>query len=260
MKLYNCDCLEVMKELPDNFIDMTITSPPYDDLRNYKNTLNWNFEIFKNIADELYRITKNGGVIIWIVGDKTINGSETGTSFKQALYFKSIGFNIYDTMIYKKLNYAPLTHRRYEQEFEYMFCFSKGKPKTFNPIMIPCKKAGKETKTSFYKDDTDNVTPKGKLKIKNFKIRGNIFEYYSTGGSKKGKIRHPAMFPKELVKDMITTWSNENDLVLDCFMGSGTSGVVAKELQREFTGIEIVKEYYNIAKERIDEKLYNNTS
>ena len=179
MNLYNDDCLKVMKELPDKCIDMTLTSPPYDDVRNYKNSLLWNFDIFRLVADELYRITKDGGVVIWVVGDKTKNGSETGTSFKQAIYFNDIGFNIYDTMIYKKLNFAPLSHRRYEQEFEYMFCFSKGKPKTFNPIMIPCKWAGTETwgKTSFYKTDNDETTAIGKVKIKDEKIKGNIFEY-----------------------------------------------------------------------------------
>ena len=252
MKLYNGDCLEVMKDIADNSIDMTLTSPPYDDLRNYENTLNWDFNIFMEVANQLYTITKNGGVVIWVVGDKTKNGSESLNSFKQAIYFKDIGFNVYDTMIYKKLNYAPLSHRRYEQEFEYIFCFSKGKPKTFNPIMIPCKWAGTETwgKTSFYKDDTDQTTPKGKLKIKDFKIRGNIFEY-RTGKTKTGNIKHPAMFSEDLAKDMIISWSNENDVVLDPFMGSGTSGVVAKEINRNFIGIEIVDEYYKIAKERI---------
>ena len=252
MKLYNGDSLEVMKDIADNSIDMTLTSPPYDDLRNYENTLNWDFNIFMEVANQLYTITKNGGVVIWVVGDKTKNGSESLNSFKQAIYFIDIGFNVYDTMIYKKLNYAPLSHRRYEQEFEYIFCFSKGKPKTFNPIMIPCKWAGTETwgKTSFYKDDTDQTTPKGKLKIKDFKIRGNIFEY-RTGKTKTGNIKHPAMFSEDLAKDMIISWSNENDVVLDPFMGSGTSGVVAKEINRNFIGIEIVDEYYKIAKERI---------
>jgi site-specific DNA-methyltransferase (adenine-specific) len=238
-----------MKKLPNSIIDMTLTSPPYDDLRNYKNTLNWNFDIFKNIANELYRITKNGGVIIWVVGDKTINGSETGTSFKQALYFKSIGFNIYDTMIYKKLNYAPLTHRRYEQEFEYMFCFSKGKPNTFNPIKIKTKNSGKTVKNaSYYKTNNDETTVVKEYKVKDTKIKGNIF-LYSVGRNRN--IKHPAMFPKDLVKDMINTWTNKKDLVLDCFMGSGTSGVVAKELQRDFIGIEIVEDYYKLAKKRI---------
>lgn len=256
MNLYNDDCLKVMKELPDKCIDMTLTSPPYDDVRNYKNSLLWNFDIFRLVADELYRITKDGGVVIWVVGDKTKNGSETGTSFKQAIYFNDIGFNIYDTMIYKKLNFAPLSHRRYEQEFEYMFCFSKGKPKTFNPIMIPCKWAGTETwgKTSFYKTDNDETTAIGKVKIKDEKIKGNIFEY-RTGKIKTGNIKHPAMFPEDLAKDMIKSWSNENDTVLDCFMGSGTSGVVCKELKRDFIGIEIVKDYFNIAKERIDRNI-----
>lgn len=251
MKLYHGDCLEIMKELPDNSIDMTLTSPPYDNLRNYSNTLNWDFNIFKKIAEELYNITKVGGVVVWIVGDKTINGSETGSSFKQALYFKEIGFNLHDTMIYQKKDYIPLTHNRYEQEFEYMFCLSKGKPNTFNPIKIKTKNSGKTVKNaSYYKTDNDKTTIVKEYIVKDTKIKGNIF-LYSVGRNRN--IKHPAMFPKDLVKDMMNTWTNKNDLVLDCFMGSGTSGVVAKELQRDFIGIEIVEDYYKLAKKRIND-------
>lgn len=145
------DCKEELKNINDNYVDLTITSPPYDNLRKYNG---YEFD-FENIAKEIYRVTKDGGVLIWIVADSTKNGSESGTSFKQALYFKEIGFNLHDTMIYKKINYVPLNHNRYEQEFEYMFCFSKGKPKTFNPIKIPCKYAGQENwgKPTYYKDE-----------------------------------------------------------------------------------------------------------
>ena len=136
--LFNESNLDTMKRMPDNFIDLTVTSPPYDDLRTYKG---YCFD-FENVAKELFRVTKQGGVVVWVVGDATIKGSETGTSFRQALYFKEIGFNLHDTMIYRKLNPIPLTHNRYEQAFEYMFILSKGKPNTFNPIKIPCKTAG----------------------------------------------------------------------------------------------------------------------
>ena len=135
-KLYQGDCLDVMDKLIEEGVevDLTVTSPPYDDLRNYNNTLVWNFDVFKQVADRLYKITKNGGVVVWVVNDKTKNGSETGTSFKQALYFKEIGFNLHDTMIYAKNNPIPQNHNRYEQAFEYMFILSKGKPNTFNPL------------------------------------------------------------------------------------------------------------------------------
>ena len=248
------DCIELIKEVPDNSIDLVITSPPYDELRNYNNTLSWDFDKFNQIAVELYRVLKKGGVIIWVVGDQTKNGSETGTSFKQALYFKEIGFNLYDTMIYRKLNYMPLTHRRYEQEFEYMFCLTKGKPKTFNPIKTPCKYAGTETwgKSSFYKTDNDNLTQINKKIINNTKIKGNIFEY-RTGSTQTKKIRHPAVFPLNLAKDQIISWTNECYVILDPFMGSGTTGVACTELKRNFIGFEIVDKYFDIAKERISE-------
>ena len=144
VELMQGDCLELMKGIPDGSIDLTVTSPPYDNLRTYNGNIGqWNFEKFKAVAKELYRVTASGGVVVWVVGDATIKGSETGTSFKQALYFKECGFNLHDTMIYAKKAPIPLTHNRYEQQFEYMFIFSKGKTKTFNPIMDDCKSSGK---------------------------------------------------------------------------------------------------------------------
>ena len=140
-KTYCIDNREGMKLLPNNYVDLTITSPPYDDIRSYKGC-EWNFDIFKDVAQELYRVTKDGGVVVWVVNDKTVKGSESGTSFRQALYFKEIGFNLHDTMIYAKTNYIPLTHNRYEQGFEYMFVLSKGKVKTFNGLREQSKYAG----------------------------------------------------------------------------------------------------------------------
>lgn len=242
--------LDLIKNIETASIDMILTSPPYDNLRNYNNSLNWDFDIFKDLAKELWRVLKDGGVIIWVVGDKTSNGSETGTSFKQALYFNEIGFKIYDTMIYRKLNYMPLTHKRYEQEFEYMFCFSKGKPKTFNPIMEKCKYAGTKAGGQLYKTSDDTTTDVRYI-VKDEKIKGNIFEYH-TGQAYTGKYKHPAMFPLDLALDQIKSWTNENDLVLDPFMGSGTTGVACKELNRNFIGMEIVDKYYDIACERIN--------
>jgi len=128
-KVYNENCLDTMSRMPDEFIDLTVTSPPYDNLRTYNG---YSFD-FESIAKELYRVTKEGGVVVWIVGDATINGSESGTSFRQALYFKEIGFNLHDTMIYNKNARFP-ENVRYYQEFEYMFVFSKGKPKAFNAL------------------------------------------------------------------------------------------------------------------------------
>ena len=151
-KIYNMDCAEGISLIDDESVDLTITSPPYDNLRSYNGYL---FD-FEKVSNELFRVTKNGGIVIWVVGDSTINGSESLTSFKQALHFVDIGFNLHDTMIYQKINYIPLTHNRYEQSFEYMFCFSKGTPKTFNPIMIPCKNAGKiESYGSFRRSSLD---------------------------------------------------------------------------------------------------------
>ena len=252
IKLYNGDCLEVMKEFPDNSVDLTVTSPPYDNLRTY-NGYSWDFE---NIAKELFRITKKGGVVVWVVGDQTIKGSETGTSFRQALYFKEIGFNLHDTMIYGKNNPMPVSAKRYYPCFEYMFVFSKGQPKTFNPIKEIASEAGK--RNHLKQRNVDGTFKKaygyGK-EVKKYRPRYNIW-FYNVGGGQvatdKIAHEHPAIFPEQLAKDHIISWSNENDTVLDPFMGSGTTGKMAKLLNRNFIGIEISKEYMEIAKERIE--------
>lgn len=238
------DCLEVMRGFADEIIDLTVTSPPYDNLRTYNG---YSFD-FDPIARELYRVTKQGGVVVWVVGDSTVDGSESGTSFKQALYFKDCGFNLHDTMIYKKLNYPPLTHNRYEQEFEYMFVLSKGKPKTFNPTKVASKHLGKVHSGSFYHTKKQGKPTKanGTPNVNEQKIHGNIFEYY-VGGLKYG---HPAPFPKKLVKDHINTWTNEGDHILDPFAGSGTTLRAAKDLNRKCTVIEISPEYIEIIKKR----------
>ncbi len=249
-KIYNENCLDTMAKMPDNFIDLTVTSPPYDNLREYKG---YSFA-FEEIAKELFRITKQGGVVVWVVGDATMNGSESGTSFKQALFFKEIGFNLHDTMIYQKVNYVPLTHNRYEQSFEFMFILSKGKPKTFNPIMIPCKQAGKFEKYGLERRQNHGLKHAMRLydgtefkATKENKIAPNIFAY-TLGREKTG---HPAPFPEALANDHIKTWSNENDLVYDCFMGSGTTGLVASKLGRNYVGSEMSFEYCEIANKRI---------
>ena len=250
-KIYNMDCIEGMKLLPNECIDLTVTSPPYDNLRKY-NGFEWNFE---DTAKELYRITKQGGVVVWVVGDSTNKGSETGTSFKQALFFKECGFNLHDTMIFLKRNPMPQKSRRYTQSFEYMFVFSKGMPKTFNPIMEKCKHAGKNSaRTMIYKDGSRKHFYKGVYSDKKIKI--NVFEYVV--GTCKGKgIKHPAMFPEQLAQDHILSWSNESDVVLDCFMGSGTTAKMALLNNRKYIGFEISNEYCEIAKKRINEVTEN---
>ncbi len=239
------DFLEVMKGWPENSIDLTVTSPPYDNLRTYKG---YDFNFF-TVAKKLFRITKQGGVVVWVVGDATVNGSETGTSFRQALFFKEIGFNLHDTMIYQKNNPIPLTHNRYEQYFEYMFIFSKGKPSTFNPIITDVKTPNKKYKwkskeAGSSKRERDEITLS-----KETKIISNIWNYSLIGNRDAG--RHPAPFPEELAQDHILSWSNKGDIVLDPMCGSGTTCKMAKINGRKYIGIDISEEYCEIAKKRI---------
>ena len=243
IKIYNDDCLSVLSNINENLIDLTVTSPPYDNLRTYNNSLKWNFDIFKEIANQLYRVTKQGGVVVWVVGDATIKGSETGTSFKQALYFKEVGFNLHDTMIYQKKNPVPYKHNRYNPCFEYMFILSKLKPKTVNLITEPKKNIMPGT----FRQKDGTLKNANSKKVTTRKIKNNVWTY----GVGRNSTKHPATFPEKLAHDHIISWSNEGDTVLDPFMGSGTTGKMAKQLNRSFIGIEKVKEYCDIAKERI---------
>lgn len=253
-KLMFGDCLERMKEIPDNSIDLVVTSPPYDKLRTYKESLNWDFEIFRSVANELKRIIKEGGVIVWVVGDATVKGSETGSSFKQALYFKEIGLNLHDTMIYQKNSYPFPPSNSYYQQFEYMFVISNGSPKTFNGLRVPTiyRKDTSEISTTRQRDGTTKAMKYEKGKAD--RLMDNIWPL-NTGFMRTTKdkeaYKHPALFPDELAKKHILSWSNEGDTVLDPFMGSGTTGKQAKLLKRNFIGIECVKEYFRLANQRI---------
>ncbi len=236
--------------MPDGFVSLTVTSPPYDNLRSYNG---YEFD-FEPIARELYRVTKKGGVVVWVVGDATVNGSETGTSFKQALYFKEIGFNLHDTMIYLKANPVPLTHNRYEQCFEYMFVCSKdGKPSVFNPLTETTSTIGgifrgsqkKSDESMKYATRVRNET----TAVQESKYRRNAFTYV-VGDCETGA--HPAPMPLNLAKDHILSWSNENDLVYDPFMGSGTTAKAAHQLKRRWIGSEISSEYVELANKRLE--------
>ena len=246
------DCLEVMKSMDEGCVDLTVTSPPYDNLRTYNDTLQWNQEIWQGIIKELYRVTATGGVVVWVVADATIKGSETGTSFKQALYFMACGFNLHDTMIWRKLNPLPLNANRYEPAFEYMFVMSKVKPKTWNPVKVPAKGAG--GKSSGSQIDRNGVR-RNKYGLSNpvnaEKVLGNVWGFVVGGGASV----HPAVFPKSLAIDHIKSWSNKGDIIFDPFLGSGTTGVAAIELDRNFIGIEKDETYFKIAKKRIETEL-----
>jgi site-specific DNA-methyltransferase (adenine-specific) len=263
-QIYLEDNLETLSKTPDNYYDMVITSPPYDDLRTYKDHIKGNKTEFngysfpfEDIAKELYRITKPGGVVIWVVGDGTNNGSETGTSFRQALYFKEIGFNIHDTMIYQKNNFSNPSSNRYHQIFEYMFVFSKGKPKTFNPIKdrknIYGGQVGSWGKNTVRQKD-GSMKENTKKVIEEYGQRYNVWIYKTSKNGQEDEVayEHPAIFPSQLVRDQILSWTNEGDIVYDPMIGSGTTARASIDTKRNYIGSELVKEYYEICKKRFD--------
>jgi|SRR3990167_130090 len=251
-KIYCENNLETMSRMQDNFIDLTVTSPPYDNLRTYEG-FEWDF---KKVAQELFRITKQGGVVVWVVGDATINGSETGTSFKQALYFKEIGFNLHDTMIYGKNFVSFPSLNRYNQVFEYMFIFSNGCIENFNLIKDKKNIGCGEIEKSSSQRNKNGVLSKRKVHTtQKYSIRNNIWNYNTGWGhtyTEEYLKEQPAIFSLQLAKDHIYSWSNEGDLVYDCFMGSGTTAIACLELNRNFIGSEISQKYVDLANKRIE--------
>lgn len=245
MQLIVGDCVDVMHTMKDSSVDLTVTSPPYDDLRDYEGfSLDWHA-----VISELYRTTKLGGVVVWVVGDATKNGSETGTSFRQALAFIDRGFRLHDTMIYQKHNFSNPSNNRYHQIFEYMFVFSKGKPKTFNPILdrpnVYAGKVGSWGKNTTRQKDGSFIERPRKVN-REFGMRHNIWRMNT-----ESKPLHPAPFPVELAAGHILSWSNPNDIVFDPFLGSGTTAVAAQSLDRQFVGCDISSKYVDIAKQRV---------
>jgi site-specific DNA-methyltransferase (adenine-specific) len=258
------NCIDGMKTLENEVIDLCVTSPPYDDLRSYNNSSSWNYESFKKVAQQLYRVMKVGGVVVWVVGDAVIKSSETGSSFRQALHFMNLGFVLHDTMIYEK-NGSPFPARRdgnrYSQVFEYMFVLSKKtKPKTANLL---CDKQNRWVGYTHFGKGTirakDGSLVERNIKpIPEFSPRNNIWKY-NTGKNYSSKddaaFEHPAIFPEALAKDHILSWSNEGDLVLDPFMGAGTTAVCCIETNRNYIGFEIDEKYYNICTRRIENRV-----
>jgi SOS regulatory protein LexA len=248
-KIYRSDCIEFMKSMDENSIDLTVTSPPYDELRDYKG---YSFD-FENIAKQLFRVTKKGGIVVWVVGDKIKKGNKTLTSFKQALYFQQVGFNVHDVMIYRKKNTPFMRSNAYTNCFEFMFIFSKDSPKTFTPLKVKTVRQGKEMLP--FNKGADGVNKKIMGELKPEKTMTNIWDYaVGFGGSTSDRLAfdHPAIFPEKLAEDHILSWSKEGDIVFDPMCGSGTTCKMAKKNNRHYIGCDISEEYVNLAKKRLE--------
>jgi DNA modification methylase len=246
------DCLEYMRTLESGSVDCVVTSPPYDNLRTYGGHT-WDFE---GVAQQLFRVVKDGGVVVWVIGDETSDGSETGTSFRQALGFMECGFKLHDTMIYEKNNFSHPSKTRYHQLFEYIFILSSGTPQTFNPLRDKKNKwVGTRTLGRNTMREADGTLGERKRPtITEYGMRGNVWRGLTSGQEDVcGEQIHPATMPRWLTRDLILSWSNKNDTVFDPFTGSGTTGIEAVTLGRNFIGAEIHEPYYRIAERRIRE-------
>lgn len=259
-EIFNENCLDTMSRMSDNFIDLVLTSPPYDNLRQYGgnqtyhqrlNETGYSFQ-FEEIASELKRVLKPGGVIMWNIQDQIINGSKTGNSMRQALYFMELGLKLHDHLIWQKTGTPfPSTHR-YRNVWENMFIFSKGKPKTFNPILVRNKTGGRVWNNRRQRNTEGILEETGKvIKVKEYGIDNNVWlipNGYANAKHFKGFQNHPAIFPDELASRHIITWTNEDDIVYDPFLGSATTTKIAKQLNRKWIGSELHTPYFEVCK------------
>ena len=242
------EAVQFMNRIGSEIVDLTVTSPPYDDLRSYKG---YHFD-FEGIAQGLFNVTKPGGIVVWVVGDKIVKGNRTMTSFRQALHFQSLGFNVHDVMIYKKKNTPFMRSNAYTNCYEFMFVFSKGAPNTFNPIKEQTVRQGLEKMPANKK--ADGINNKVLSKLNPLKSRTNIWEYaVGLGGTTSDRIafKHPAVFPEKLAEDHILSWSNPGDLIFDPMAGSGTTLKMALKNGRNYLGCDISKEYVEIINTRL---------
>lgn len=249
------DCLERMQEIPAGSVDLTVTSPPYDNLRTYNDMDDWSQNKWESVLRDLFRVTAHGGVVVWVTGDAKIKGSETGSSFKQALFAMSCGFLLHDTMIWQKSTFSAVGALRtqYAPVFDYMFVFSKGIPRTFNPIKDrPNKHAGTKHHGTVRQGDGTVKAVIGAATDKTIADFGQRFNVWQINEEKVLNKEHPAVYPVAIPNDHIISWSKPGDLVLDPFMGSGTTGVACQNTGRRFIGIERNPEYFSIAKGRIE--------
>ena len=246
--LYVAEASEYMSRMTENVVDLTVTSPPYDDLRDYHG-----YEFcFEAIAEGLWKVTKPGGVVVWVVGDR-IDEGRTLTSFRQALLFQELGFNVHDVMIYHKLNTPFMRSNAYTNTYELMLVLSKGKPATFNALTVSTVRHGQEL--MLHNKGSDGVNRKVLKELKPEKTRTNIWSYpVGFGGTTKDKIAfgHPAVFPERLAEDHILSWTNKGDLVFDPMCGSGTTPKMAEKHGRQWLGLDVSAEYVGIAQARVD--------
>lgn len=248
-ELHAADNAAFLKTMPASSVHLVVTSPPYDDLRTYDG-YSWDFA---SLVPELFRVIVPGGIVVWIINDEKKKGSESGSSFRQALFFMEQGFRLHDTMIWQKPNFSHPSSNSYHQVFEYMFVFSKGRPRCFNPIKdrrniyAGARPLGKNTVSN--RDGTKGLRPVNT--ISEFGQRHNVWLMNTTGQERPcAGIAHPATFPKQLAADHISTWSNPGEVVLDPFVGSGTTCLAAKELGRHSIGIDVSRDYIGMARER----------
>lgn len=252
-QVINTDNRKGLKSLPDDSIPLTVTSPPWDDVRIYGDgTLTpWNANVFREVADQLWRVTAQGGVVCWHVGEQIQNGSESGTSSEQRLYFRDLGFRLWQTLIVETM--AGHTHKhRYGGAIQYIFVLTKGKPKTVNLLRDRPNKHAGNVHGFFKRDAHGKIHSQTQVVVAEYGVRGPVWKYFPRKAKDEEARQHPAPMDETISRDLIRSFSEPGNLVLDPFAGSGTTLKWAMTFGRYYLGFEAVEEYFQLAKRRLE--------
>lgn len=249
INLYNGDCLEFMRTLPDNSVDLVVTSPPYFNARDYSHYADVNayMSIMKDICLELLRVINESRMLVINISPVIVpRESRAKQSYRIPLpyYFvpmlESIGFEFLEDIIWKKPDGAAPNRNggffRHRKPLAY-------KPNIVTEYILVFKKPSAKLLDKFIRNDS--------LVADGYE-RTNVWEFNPDTSSK-----HPAPYPLDLPMKCIRYYSYENDVVLDPFMGSGTTGVACVNTNRKFIGCELDESYFNIAVNRIDNALWD---
>ena len=271
MKLIHGDCLEKTKDIESNSIDMIFTSPPYADRR--KDTYggkkaNVYVKWFLPFVREFKRILKPSGSFFLNIKPHTENGGRSLYVFKLVIEIvENVNFKLIDEFCWTKNAFPGGYKGKFKNALEPVYHFAKSKPSEiiFNPIACGTPMKQESIARTYRKQcgapsNGSRMTGMNTTNIRNLELArpSNVININNVSNQFTDKQKHPATFPTGLVEFFVKSFSSESSTVLDPFMGSGTTGVVCKNLNRNFIGIEIDKEYFEIAKQRIEGTQYNN--
>lgn len=252
-KVHCMECVEGMEMLPDDCVDLVVTSPPYDAVRKYNG---FAFDLHQTGA-QIHRVLKDGGIAAMVIQDQTKDFGKSLTSFRTIIdWCDSFGFKLFECVIYRKNgSEGAWWKHRFRVDHEYIPLFLKGdRPAYFDkqPLRVPSKHGGKVMSGSGNRRTDGATNGTVRREINATKCRGTIWNYLMAGDKNPLKRKHPAVFPDAIPSDLIQCFCPPGGIVLDPFIGSGSTAVQALKHERHFIGFDISQEYCDLCNQRLE--------